>query len=597
MKDFTLLEISFEVANKVGGIYTVLASKMSYALANSRDYFAIGPCNGKVPDEFRAENPPRKLADVFSSLKARYGMECHYGTWLIEKNPKAILVDPGKLWEKANGIKTELWDSYQIDSWGTDNWFNEPVVWAKAVGYLLEEIAARGVFSNAVVAHFHEWLSAAGLLHIKSKGVKMPTVFTTHSTVLGRSIAEAARENLYELINGWKKNGQTAPVEKAYEYHVHPKHLTEKAAAMNADVFTTVSETMGKECEYVLGRKPDVILPNGLDMKKFPAGDKIPLLHEKYTESVRNFLLGYFLPYYDVETDDAMLCFISGRHEFRNKGIDIFIDSLSRLNEKLKKARSKKHVFAFIFVPAETAGTKPTVVEHLSVFEDAEKLIEKATEKVEKDVLKDFIHRRKPKSSFRLDPDLMKKLNSLRRKLKRVRKGLPPVTPFQMKYENNIMHALKESGLDNEARDMVKVVYYPAYLSEKDGLLELQYYNAMAGFDVGVFPSFYESWGYTPLEAAALGLHSVTTDLSGFGRFINPKLKPGETSISVVKRDGVPDGKAAEELEKILYSIYKMKPEESLRARKRSKELSALADWSLLFENYVRAYDLVLERA
>lgn len=597
LKDFTLIEVSFEVANKVGGIYTVIVSKMSYAIANSKEYFAIGPCIGRLPKEFSEEKPPGRMSESFAELEKNHGIKCHYGTWLIEKNPKAILIDYRGLSVKSDDIKRELWEKYQIDSWGTDNWFNEPTVWAKAAGYLIQSLNEKGVFRYSPVAHFHEWLSAPAMLHLKSAGMNIPSVFTTHSTVLGRAVAETGRENLYDIINTWKKNGTTAPVEKAYEYGVHPKHLMEKAAAASADVFTTVSEIMGKECQYVLGRKPDVILPNGLDMKKFPQHEKIPEMYRKYTDNIRDFLLGYFLPYYEVDTDNAMLCFISGRHEFRNKGIDIFIDSLAGLNDRLRKSRSKKMVFAFIFVPAETAGTKPTVLEHLSAFGDAERLIEKATEKVEKNVLRDFIHGNKSETKVMLDAAFLRKLEKLGKKLKGMRKGIPPVTPFQMKSENNIIHALRDAGLDNSKDDRVKIVYYPAYLSEKDGLLELAYYNAMIGFDAGVFPSYYESWGYTPLEAAALGLHSVTTDLSGYGKFIETHLRPSETSISVVKRDGKSDTAAAKELEDILYRITMMKPSDSRKERERAKSLSFLADWGTLFENYLKAYALLLERA
>lgn len=583
------------MANKVGGIYTVLVSKMSYALENVKNYFAIGPYYQKsASSEFKEESPPENLAKVFSELERKYGIVCHYGRWLIEKSPRAILVDPARFREKINEVKGSMWQDFGIDSWGTDDWYNEPVMWSKCTGLLIQEIAESGAFGNRVVAHFHEWLSGAGLLHLKSQKIKIPTVFTTHSTVLGRAIAESGQENLNEMINRGLESGQVVGNDKVYQYYTQAKHLTEKATALNATVFTTVSDIMARECRFILGRKPDVVLPNGLDMNKFPAPNELARMHITNGDRIRNFLLGYFLPYYDVDFDDSIICFISGRFEFHNKGVDIFIDALGELNEKLKKAKQKKNVVAFIFIPAETHGKKPTVVEHLELFAKVEKAIEDETGKIEKRVLKSFIKGELPRDMGAFDSEFLQSLKALGERLKSMAGKLPPVTPFVLHGENSITKALADNGLMNRAQDRVKIIYYPAYLSEKDGMLAMNYYSAVSGFDVGVFPSYYESWGYTPLEAAALGLHSVTTDLSGYGQFIRKHLKNGEMSIMVLHRDKKDDSDAARELEKLLYRIYCMSSEERAKSVGRAKELSMLADWSHLFENYIKAYGMAV---
>ena len=399
MRDFTLIEVSYEAANKVGGIYTVLVSKMAYAMDNSSDYYAIGPYQqGSKSSEFKEEKPPKELEEAFQEIQRKYGITCRYGRWLAGTKPKTILVDPAGFRKKTDEVKWKLWDEYKIDSWETDSWFNDPVIWSKSTGILLEELVRRGFFKSQPVAHFHEWLSGAGLLHLKSTGTKIPTVFTTHSTVLGRVIAETGKENLYDIINKGLSKGETAGDDKAYEYQAHAKHLLEKVTAKNADVFTTVSEIMGKECEYMLARKPDVILANGLDMSKFPPKDSVMKMHKVCSENMMNFLLGYFLPYYEIDPDSALVCFISGRYEFRNKGIDIFIDAMGMLNDTLRRTGEKRDVFAFIWVPDETIRKKPTVVEHLELFDDVEKLIADETEKIERDVLKAFIKGKTPKA-------------------------------------------------------------------------------------------------------------------------------------------------------------------------------------------------------
>ena len=593
--NITLLEVSYEVANMVGGIYTVLASKMSYALESVTDYIAIGPYYEKSARErFRAERPPSSIQKIFDDLESVHGIRCHYGRWLTEKNPKTILVDAGNMKGALDDVKFRLWEEYGIDSWGADDWFNEPVLWSKAVGILIEKMVSEKLFGGDVVAHFHEWLTGAGLLHLKSKKVGVPTVFTTHSTVLGRAIAEGGWEDLYDFVNKGLTEKKTATNEKAYEYGVQAKHLTEKAMAKNSDVFTTVSEIMARECEFVLGRKPDVILSNGLDMNKFPDLENVLKMHAIYTEKVKDFLTAYFIPYYDVDFDDSLICFISGRHEFRNKGIDLFIDSLGMLNQTLKKSRGNRNVIGLICVPEATSGRRPEVVEHLKLFENVEKILENETERVEKKFLRAIMRGEVPKS-VSYSQETIKKLVELGKRLRDMGGKTPPLTPFEINGEDSILVALKKNGLMNKKSDRVKVVYYPVYLSENDGLLGMKYYNAMAGCDVGVFPSYYESWGYTPLEAAALGLHSITTDLSGFGKFIKQFTENDEMSIKILHRDRRTYAETARELHDMFLRIYMGKESELCKARKRAKELSMLADWGRLFQNYVEAYKLCLK--
>ena len=200
-----------------------------------------------------------------------------------------------------------------------------------------------------------------------------------------------------------------------------------------------------------------------------------------------------------------------------------------------------------------------------------------------------------PKAKGVFDHDFLRRFSELGARMKHMEAKTPPICPFEIRRDNSITQALAGKGLLNRKRDKVKIIYYPAYLSEKDGLLEMKYYNAMAACDIGIFPSYYESWGYTPLEAAALGLHSVTTDLSGYGKFIKPQLKKGETSISVLERDGKPDSHTVKELHDLMLKIYRMSSADSSRERQRAKDLSMLADWGILFSNYLKAYEMAMK--
>jgi len=595
-KNITVVEVSYEVANKVGGIYTVLVSKISNMLENVQNYHAIGPYNIKdSAPEFEHVKKPEKIRILHEMIEKKYGIKCYYGKWLVSEKPIITLVDPSGFKEKLNNVKKSLWDEYGIDSLNADSWFDEPVLWSKAVGVVLEEMIKARIFKNPVI-HFHEWLTGAGMLHLKSRKTDVPTVFTTHSTVLGRAIAEVGREGLHEMIGRGIKEGKTIPDEKAYEYNVQAKHLMEKACALNSGVFTTVSETAGKECMFILGKKPDIILSNGLDMEKFPSMEELSDMHILYRDKIRRFIMSYFSPYYNIDVSNALFLLISGRHEIRNKGIDVFIDSLGKLNEKLKRTKSKKPVIAFIWIPAHTMERRPTVMEHLALFETMEENVETETEKMEERIIESFAKGKLPAQGKIFDEEFLDYMKKLRMELRKDKGSSPPLSPFVLEPENAIIKMLEKNSLLNRVEDKVKVIYYPTYISPVDGLLNMKYYNAMIGCHVGVFPSYYESWGYTPLEAAALGLQSITTDLSGFGKFIQHYIKAEEYSIVVIPREGKGYGEVVNSLTDTLFKICKMNRKQRFNCKMRAKNLSTLSDWSRLITNYLDAYDLALKR-
>ncbi|MBI3034387.1 glycogen/starch synthase [Candidatus Woesearchaeota archaeon] len=581
-------EVSWEVCNKVGGIYTVVKSKAGRMIETYGErYFAIGPYFiKKALGEFEEKPAPDFLKGIFESLK-KEGIVCHYGSWLIEAEANAILIDFTGFTARTNEVKAELWNNFKIDSLHTAYFdFDEPVVWAYSVGRLIEQFSRE----NRIVAHFHEWLSGAGILYLKGRKAGAATVFTTHATVLGRSMA-SSRINIYGA--SLKVN----PEEDAYRLGINAKHQVEKCAASNADVFTTVSEVTAIEAERLLGRKPDVILPNGLNLDKFPTFDEASVRHNHFKAKIKEFITYYFFPYYTFDLDNTLIYFLSGRYEFHDKGVDIFIRSLAKLNSRLKQEKSDAAIVAFFWIPGNIKGIKPDLLENRTFYEDIKESIEDSTLEIKERLLYLSIAQKKIVDDELLGKDLM--LEIKRKVMRLFRKGSPGLSTHDLSNEESdeIMGMFRNLGLSNAKEDRVKVVFYPIYLTGADRLLDLNYYEAMAGSHLGVFPSFYEPWGYTPMEAGALGVSSVTTDLAGFGKYIsgetNNKKEPG---IFVIKRLDRSDEQVSDELLEVMHRFARMGKEERIRNKIEAKRIVSNADWKYFIKNYVEAHKLAARK-
>lgn len=601
-----IFEISFEVANKVGGIYAVLSSKASEMQRHyAEKYCVIGPYNATAAksefEEADTGNCPPAFAQIFKSLE-KEGVFCHYGTWTVAGMPKCILIDASKLSAPTNEIKRILWEKYKIDSLHSDGWFDGPLPWAWACGMLLERLQKQLGFKNAV-AHFHEWLAGVAMLYLKAAGGRYATVFTTHATMLGRAVACAEDINS-EIENGLKAE-RHADLKKAYDYHMEAKHLTECACARACDVMTVVSESLAAEAEYILGRKPDAVLPNGLDLEHFASMETLSYMHVQNKEKIIEFLQGYFEPYYSLNLDDPRIMFTSGRYEYRNKGYDMFIDALGKLNRRLKEEKSKKDVFALIFVPADTAGENVEALKNISLFNTIEDYIRDLVPQIKKRLLHSVTSgnfEAEKNAKALLDTDAihnLKKMSAAFRASESEGRN-PPFCAMQLKYgeENDqIVRGFKACGLLNRKEDRVKAVFYPAYMSKADRLLAMDYLSILIGCSAGVFPSYYESWGYTPLETAASGTISITTDLAGYGRFIKEASGGENSGIFVVSRKNKSFEESASELAGILYRIAAMSKEEIIMQKNRAKELSFAADWKFLSKHYFDAHELALKKA
>lgn len=578
-----LFEVSWEVCNKVGGIHTVLTSKAAAMLNYYKHYYLIGPYfPEKVQGEFAQETPPNGLRKIFNQLEREEGIKCYFGRWLIKGTPSLILIDTGDFFCQANQLKHNLWQDYQIDSLTAGADFTDPVVFSTASGKLIEKMAAELFGGKKTVAHFHEWLSGAGLLYLKKKQAPVKTVFTTHATVVGRTLA-------YHNIDFYLSIGAMNPLAEAEKYQVKAKYQLEKAAALNCDVFTTVSAITAWEAEKFLGRKTEFLLFNGLDADKFLTFEELTMKHRLHRDRLREFLIVYFFPYYSFDLEETLFFFTASRYEVRAKGIDVFIQALGKLNEHLIQQKSKKTVIAFFWVPAKTKEIKPELMESRSFFQDIKDSLEEVSHQTEEKVLYALAEGEEIHKEELFSKDFIFEIE--KKFLKSKKQGLPALCTHNLMAENDeILGLFKAAGLGNKKSDKVKVIFYPIYLTGHDGLSNLSYEEAIQASHFGIFPSFYEPWGYTPLETASWGVSALTTDLAGFGRFCQglsrDKKSPG---IFILERLNKQDREIVDSLTEILLDFIKLSAKERVENKIQARNLAAFADWRALVENYIKA--------
>jgi len=576
-------EVSWEVCNKAGGINTVLKTKAPYMKNYYQNYFLIGPyfkCNADV--ELQEEEPPVFLKAIFDEMKSQ-GMVCHYGKWQISSDPSAILIDFKNFFGKKDEIKTRLWEAFGVDSLFSSHDFDEPTIWAWSAGMLLKKIGD-ALHDKKIIAHFHEWLAGAGLLHLKIENSHVKTAFTTHATMLGRTLADSG----FDLYN---QLGKFDPMQKAKEYNIMPKHTTEVACAKNADVFTTVSEITSLETEKLLGRRADVLLLNGIDVESFPTIEETSIKHVTCKSILREFLTYHFFPYYTFDLKHNLTFFFASRYEFHNKGMDILIKALGMLNEKLKKEDTPRTISVFFWVPMKTYGVKVELLENKNYYRHIRSLVDMKSNQILQQIVTDFISRKLSVEESFFEKDFMRELKA--NILSFQRSGNPAIVTHNVENEDKdpLIQGLLAEGLDNKPDDKVKVIVYPVYLSGNDGLLNLSYYDAMAGCHLGLFPSYYEPWGYTPLEAAAMGIASLTSDLSGFGAFIKSKLLKDNSGIFILERLNRSKEQEIQDLTDTMYRYASLDHAERVQNKINAKYLSNLADWKHFVKFYIVAHN------
>lgn len=536
-----LFEISWEVCNKVGGIHTVISSKIrslmesksKNAVKSFSDYYVVGPYLGEDNHEFNQLAVPENFLVKFRELETM-GIKVHYGEWNVSSKPKAILVDHRGYTVHADEIKQKLWDLYEIDSLNSD-WFDygDVTVWAWTCGVVIEKL--KDVLCKEIIVHSHEWIAGSSILYLKSINSSCKTVFTTHATMLGRALSGSGQK-LYQLI----KEENVDWNQKAYEVGVHTKHHTERALALYSDCFTTVSNITGREAELFYGKKPDILLYNGFNNPKFTTEEL-----RKSREETINFLKAYFHNFGGLR-DDAYVLFTSGRYEIHNKGIDILVESLSKLNADLKERNSEKEVVVLFLVMLGKFEKDSLVLESISDYGQG-----------------------KPVAN----------------------RDYAPLSTHTLETNNEIIRLFLDNGLYNNRKDNVKVIFLPSLLDGGDDFLHRQYYDVTKGLDLGIFPSYYEPWGYTPLEALSYGVPALTTDLSGFGRYVKEN-NLSNSALRTLKREGRDDSEVAEKLFESLCVFLNKSEKERLNQKSDARELALKCDWKVFYQNYIKAYEI-----
>jgi glycogen(starch) synthase len=585
-----IFEVSWEVANKVGGIYTVLSSKAKYIKKRYGDfYFLIGPYLGaKNEAEFHFLKPPENFEPIINDLYAK-GVMVYYGEWLIEGRPKVFLIDFSKYLTQVNYLKYELWIKFQIDSLRTGDDYNYPLAWSRAVSDFIEEVSKREEFKYSIF-HFHEWLSGFALLF--SLDLPIIKIFMTHATVVGRTLSSLN-------FDIWGKIKEIDPLAKAYEYSIEAKHMVEKRSAEKADYFVTISQVVKEEAEIILGRKVDFILPNGFDLSRFPTFEEISSEHRKNKNIILEFLLYLFTPYFKKHcpVENSLIFFTSGRKEIVNKGFDIIIKALSILNEKMKEENISKNIFFFFFVPDEIKDVNHEILNNLIVYKSLEEYFESIKNEINSKILHSLLHK-----NYNLTLEHIfssEELLEIQRILNQIKaSGNVPLSTHILSENNEFIKLFREEGLLNKEEDKVKVILYPIYLSPADGFLNLNYYEAINGCHLGVFPSYYEPWGYTPLESLAAGVMTITSDLTGFANYLEEKrlIKRDFPGIWILRRRGRKNEEAAKDLAQMMMDIVKMKRIERIQNKYEARVLASHFDWEEMVKNYFEMYEKIIKK-
>ena len=537
MKVEFFFETSWEVCNKVGGIHTVISTKVLNIVEKLDDNFIlIGP------DVWREDvKNPEFIQDesLFAEWKSRAssdGLRVKTGRWNIAGKPIVMLIDFTPYFGQQNEIFAKFWETYKLDSISGQWDYVEPALFGYAAGKLIESFTTFYHDHHNIVAQFHEWMTGTGILYLKKNAPWITTSFTTHATVLGRCVAGNNRP-LYGKMKEY------VPSQVAREFNVVAKQSLEKISAVEADVFTTVSGITSKECSHFLGKDVDIVTPNGFEDSFVPPAEVFGERREGAKTKLKNVaeaILGYRL------NDDCVLIANSGRYEFRNKGVDIFIDSLGELN---KNEKLNKQCVAFILMPAYHKGPRQEIV--------------------------DILYNNGPANGG--DKYLSHSLH------------YPGTDP--------VLQRINANNLHNDEKSKVKIIFVPSYLNGNDGIFNMPYFDLLIGFDLSVFPSYYEPWGYTPLESLMFSIPTVTTSLSGFGLWVRDYFKDPGNGISVIERTDDNEAKVVNEIRQFMAMFVNLSENEINEARAKAHEISRIAMWDSLVQYYFKAYEMALRKS
>lgn len=536
-----IFESSWEVCNKVGGIYAVLSTRAKTLKEAMGDRLIfIGPdCWGKNECPYFVEDDA--VLPEWREKAVSEGLAIKVGRWNVPGNPIAVLVDFSRYYAKKDAIYAALWNDFGVDSLHAYGDYDEASMFSYAAALVVESLYKYVVKPNSkVVYHGNEWMTGLGLLYIHKHQPEIATIFTTHATSIGRSIS-GNNKPLYGYLSAYNGNQMAA------ELNMQSKHSIERETAANVDCFTTVSDITARECQELLDKPADVVLPNGFEDDFVPQGRDFT----KKRKEARKRLIGIANALTGCDYgDDVLIVSTSGRYEFRNKGIDVFVESMHRLNEM---TGLKRQVLAFVAVPGWVNCPRHDLAQRIGAGEKYDTQLER-----------------------------------------------PVITHWLNDMDNDrVLGQMRYLNMNNAMGDNVKVFFIPCYLTGDDGILNLTYFDAILGNDLCVYPSYYEPWGYTPLEAVAFKVPCITTDLAGFGVWASQELK-GSTSLKdgvlVVHRTDDNYNEVVDNIKEAVYEYAALDAKQTTSARNKARKLSQKALWSNFIKYYCDAYDFALRK-
>lgn len=537
-----LFESSWEVCNKVGGIYTVLSTKARtlQQMFNDKVIFigpdVWGPAN--APDFIKDDV---LFADWVQHARTTDKLKLKVGRWDVPGAPPVVLVDFKPFFSEKDALFYSMWENYRVDSMQAYGDYDESCIFAYAVGKVIESFYNfHDLSDKKVAALFNEWMLGMGALYIKKQLPAIATLFTTHATSIGRSIA-GNNKALYAYMDGY--NGD----QMAKELNMEAKHSLEKQAAHHVDCFTTVSDITARECKQLLDKAPDIVTPNGFELNFVPEGKEYTKKRAEARKTLINVaekLLGCSI------SPDALLVSTSGRYEYRNKGIDVFIEAMNRVRNS---GELQREVVAFIMVPAWVRDARA----------DLKEVIEK---------------------------------------------NIKTTSPLQMPFithwlnlmdQDKVLNYISHAGFTNLAQEKLKIIFVPCYQDGRDGIFNKPYYDLLIGMDATVYPSYYEPWGYTPLESVAFGIPTITTNLAGFGLWAEKSVsgKNINEGVAVIERTDFNYFDVADAITTSILALVKKNDKEVEDIRKRCFELAQKAEWSKFIVFYQQAFSDALKAA
>lgn len=536
-----IFEASWEVCNKVGGIYTVLSMRAKTMQERLKDQIIfIGPdCTKDAENIYFKED--KSLFAEWVQVTNDEGLSIKVGHWDIPGLPIAILIDYTSFFAQKNEFYGNLWQQYKVDSLHAYGDYDDSAMFSYAAAKVVESYYRHYLLNHKnVIFHANEWQTGFAALVLQYRVPEIATLFTTHATGIGRSIA-GNNKPLYGYLPAY--NGD----QMAGELNMESKHSIEKQTALHVDCFTTVSEITALECKELLDKPVDVVLPNGFEDDFVPKGVAFTNKRRaarKHLLHIAEALTG------DTLDDDTLIVSTSGRYEFRNKGIDVFIEAMNRLNHDENMQRK---VVAFIEVPGWVANPRSDLQERLLSGKKYETALEQ------------------------------------------------PLLTHRLRNEDtdSVLGMAQYLGLNNEKENRVKLIFVPCYLDGADGIVNKSYYDVILGNDLCVYPSYYEPWGYTPLESIAFKVPCITTDLAGFGLWANGakgKACEIEDGVKVIHRTDDNYSEVAESIKETILSYAKMNKTTANKCRTNAQKLSKKALWSEFFKAYETAYAKALSR-